>query len=120
MPWQKVNRVLVGAAIATEGVLNDPTPFVLQKGLEDFYVAYELNAYTLDLTHMTKIYSELHQNIQDACNESSLEILSPHYSAVRDGNETTIPKNYRDKRYKIPGFHLNGVNLFPKKNNDDA
>lgn len=42
---------------------------------------------------MAQIYSDLHQNIQDKFNEAGIEIMSPHYMAVRDGNETTIPKD---------------------------
>ncbi|MEM9137083.1 MAG: mechanosensitive ion channel family protein, partial [Cyanobacteria bacterium P01_F01_bin.42] len=114
VPWEKVHRVLIDAAIKTTGVLNDPEPFVLQKGLEDFYVSYELNAYTLKPTRMAQIYSELHQHIQDGCNENDIEILSPHYSAVRDGNETTIPESYRESGYEPPGFRLGGFNLLPK------
>ena len=114
VPWEKVHRVLIQAALDTPGVLNDPSPFVLQKGLEDFYVAYELNAYTLKPTQMSRIYSDLHQNIQDICNEHEIEILSPHYSAVRDGNETTIPESYRDAHYQPPGFRLDGFTLLPK------
>ena len=37
----------------------------------------------------------LHQNIQDKFNEAGIEIMSPHYMAVRDGNETTTPKEYQ-------------------------
>ena len=33
------------------------------------------------------------QNIQDYFNEAGIEIMSPHYMAMRDGNETPIPKN---------------------------
>ena len=41
---------------------------------------------------MTQIYSNLYQSIQDVFTEADIEIMSPHYMAVRDGNETTIPK----------------------------
>lgn len=44
---------------------------------------------------MAQIYSDLHQNIQDKFNEAGIEIMSPHYMAVRDGNETTTPKEYQ-------------------------
>jgi len=37
----------------------------------------------------------LHQNIQDKFNEAGIEIMSPHYMAVRDGNESTTPKEYQ-------------------------
>jgi len=59
---------------------------------------------------MAKTYSTLHQNIQDKFNEAGVEIMSPHYSALRDGNQTAIPNDYLPKDYKIPGF-----NIFPGK-----
>jgi hypothetical protein len=40
---------------------------------------------------MALIYSELHKNILDAFNGAGIEILSPQYNAVRDGNPSTIP-----------------------------
>ena len=43
-----------------------PAPFVLQKGLSDYYPVYELNAYTREPTGMAEIYSDLHASIQDA------------------------------------------------------
>lgn len=55
---------------------------------------------------MANIYSELHQNIQDQCNEADIEILSPHYSAIRDGNHNTIPADYLPENYQAPGFRL--------------
>lgn len=95
IPWRQVYDVLVAAAVKTPGILVEPAPFVLQSGLDDFYVRYELNAYTSDPSVMAKTYSSLHENIQDACNESGLEILSPHYRALRDGSELTLPAAYR-------------------------
>ncbi|MFS2664139.1 hypothetical protein AAH091_02945, partial [Candidatus Bacteroides intestinigallinarum] len=35
------------------------------------------------------------RKIQDKFNEAGIEIMSPHYMAVRDGNETTTPKEYQ-------------------------
>jgi small-conductance mechanosensitive channel len=81
-------------------------PFILQTALNDFYVSYELNVYTKNVSKMAKIYSDLHQNIQDTFNEGGIEIMSPHYGAHRDGNETTIPSSYRDSDYKVPSFRL--------------
>jgi small-conductance mechanosensitive channel len=82
---------LLGAAAATEGVLKDPAPFVLQKGLEDFYVTYEINVHTDEPRKMNFIYSVLHQNIQDAFAAAGVEIMSPHYRAMRDGNALAVP-----------------------------
>nr|MDJ0798993.1 mechanosensitive ion channel [Calothrix sp. MO_167.B12] len=110
VPWRKVHQVLIDAALVTSHLRSQPPPFVLQTSLNDFYVSYELNAYTNNPTIMAKIYSELHQNIQDKCNEADIEILSPHYSAMRDGNQTTIPADYLPKDYKAPGFRFSPLN----------
>jgi small-conductance mechanosensitive channel len=85
MPWRTIHELLIGAAGDTKEVLDDPEPFVLQKALQDFYVEYELNAYTGDPRKIPATYSELHQNIQDRFNEAGLEILSPHFRALRRG-----------------------------------
>lgn len=107
VPWQNIHEALLQAADRTEMILKEPKPFVLQTSLEDFYVAYEINAYTKDANKQAKIYSDLHSNIQDCCNEAGIEILSPHYRAARDGNQSTIPESYLPKDYKIPSFNFN-------------
>ena len=71
---------------------DDPAPFVLQTALEDDYVAYELNTFTKNAGLRPKIYSELHANILDAFHGAGVEITSPHYRAVRDGNTPAIAK----------------------------
>ena len=106
VPWKTVHEALIEAAIRTEALSNTPKPFVLQTSLDDNYVSYEINAYTKVVAKQAVIYSELHQNIQDVCNEMGIEILSPHYRANRDGNMTTIPKDYLDKNYKAPSFNI--------------
>jgi small-conductance mechanosensitive channel len=107
VPWKQVHQALLDAADRTDMVLKDPQPFVLQTSLEDFYVAYQINAYTREPNKQAVMYSQLHQNIQDCCNESGIEILSPHYRAARDGNMSTIPANYLDKDYQVPRFNVN-------------
>jgi len=93
--WRDVHEVMIEAATRTSEIIDDPKPFVLQTALNDFNVAYELNAYTKSPTKMGGTYSELHQNLQDCLNEKGIEILSPHYRVERSSNETTIPKAYR-------------------------
>jgi small-conductance mechanosensitive channel len=94
VPWRQVHELLIDAALATPGILKDPKPFVLQTSLDDYYVSYELNAYTKDPTWMARTYSALHQNIQDKFTEAQVEIMSPSYAAFRNGNQTTIPDAY--------------------------
>jgi len=90
-PWREVHSALIEAAARTTGITSEKPAFVLQTSLDDFYVAYQLNAYTREAEVVAPIYSELHQNIQDVFAERKIEIMSPHYRAERDGNESTIP-----------------------------
>jgi len=108
-PWRTVHRLLLSAASATEEILAEPSPFVLQTGLSDFYVNYQINAYTAEAAHMMKIYGELHQNIQDKFNEAGVEICSPHFSSLRDGNRITIPDAYVPETYRAPGFRVSAT-----------
>ncbi len=89
-PWRNVHELLLRAAQNTAGILQEPKPFILQTALNDFFVTYQLNAYTSEASKMANIYSELHQNIQDSFNQGGIEILSPHYMQLRDGNLSTI------------------------------
>jgi small-conductance mechanosensitive channel len=107
-PWGTVHQLLMDAALATMHVLRTPAPFVLQTALNDFYVSYELNAYTDVPREMQFIYSDLHQNIQNKFNEAGVEICSPHFSALRDGNAITLPQQYRPPGYKAPAFRMDG------------
>lgn len=93
IPWRKTHQLLIEAALNTPGVVDDPRPFVLETSLQDYYPVYQVNAYIKDANQLAQVYSDLHQNIQDRFNEEGIEIMSPHYIATRDGNETTIPKD---------------------------
>jgi small-conductance mechanosensitive channel len=104
-PWRDVHAALIAAAKATPGVVATPAPFVLQTSLNDFYVAYEINAYSKE-PDLPLAYSALHQNIQDAFNAAGIEIMSPHFSALRDGNTTTIPEASRPAGYQAQRFRV--------------
>jgi small-conductance mechanosensitive channel len=106
VPWKKMHQALLNAADRTESLQKEPKPFVLQTSLDDFYVSYQINGYTRETNRFNRIYSSLHQNIQDCCNEMGIEIMSPHYRSARDGNATTIPADYLPKDYKAPGFNM--------------
>ncbi|UAB82945.1 mechanosensitive ion channel family protein [Zunongwangia sp. SCSIO 43204] len=106
IPYKTVYAALIEAALRTNLIEKQPKPFVLQTSLDDFYVSYQLNAYTKHANKQALIYSDLHQNIQDCCNEMDIEILSPHYRAQRDGNMTTIPKDYLPNDYEAPSFNV--------------
>lgn len=109
-PWKDVHHLLIQAALACNGIIKDKQPFVLQTSLDDWYVSYQINAYTNEPNKMAQTYSDLHQNIQDKFNEAGVEIMSPHYQTLRDGNDTTIPEFYRPDNYKTPKFGVNNTN----------
>ena len=109
VPWAQVHQALIDAALASPMLLKEPKPFVLQTSLDDFYVSYQLNAYTRNAGSMAIIYSNIHQNIQDKFNEAGIEILSPHYRAQRDGNMVTIPAGYLPTDYQAPAFRVEQV-----------
>ena len=80
-------------------------------------MAYELNAYTDAPEIMPRVYSELHQNIQNTFNEGGVEIMSPHYTQIRDGNHTTIPADYLPPDYEAPAMRITNVEPLDKKGN---
>ena len=87
-------KPLLSAAANTPGVVVEPKPFVLQTELSDFYVAYELNAYTKTPNSMARVYSDLHQNIQDEFNTHGVQIMSPQYLARATGPVVVAPEHW--------------------------
>jgi small-conductance mechanosensitive channel len=105
-PWRKIHELLVEAALATPDILREPRPFVWQTSLNDFYVSYEINAYTASPAAMLDTYAALHASIQDAFFAAGVEIMSPHYTSVRDGNTAAIPEAFRGPGYQAPAFRI--------------
>lgn len=104
--WRQIHELLIKAALATELIEKEPAPFVFQTSLDDFYVRYQINAYTdaPNAQHIT--YSILHQNIQDVFNEAGVEIMSAHYKYIRDGNQSTVPLDHLPEDYIAPAFRV--------------
>ena len=82
VPWKTVHSLLIEAAKATKGILDTPEPYVLQKSLDDFYVNYEINAYTEKPNLQATLYSELHQNIQNKFNSNGVDLITPYFNAT--------------------------------------
>ncbi len=93
------------------GILKEPKPFVWQTALNDFYVTYEINAYTDSPRDMIDIYAALHARIQDAFYAAGVEIMSPHFTALRDGNTIAIPEPSRPPGYRARGFRVEGAGV---------
>ncbi len=94
VPWQLIKKIMESAALDTPGIKKNPKPFMRTTALDDFYVEYEINAFTADAKNMTRIYSDLHQNLLKRFFEAGVEIMSPHIFARRDGIDTQMPSDY--------------------------
>ena len=81
VPWRDVHDILIRAAVKTSFIEEKPKPFVLQRSLDDFYVTYEINAYTKEVEKLLLIYSLLNQNIQDEFRNAGINMCSPQYIA---------------------------------------
>jgi small-conductance mechanosensitive channel len=78
-PWQTIHEILINAALETDNVLKRPKPFVLQTGLDNFYVRYQINCYTKEVSMVPQIYAELYENIQNGFNKAGLDMTTPYY-----------------------------------------
>ena len=78
-PWRQVEAMLLLAAGRTEGLSQEPPPFVNQLSLGDFAITYELNAYTRTPERMPQLYTALHRHILDVFNEHGVVIMTPAY-----------------------------------------
>jgi small-conductance mechanosensitive channel len=80
-PWRQVHAMLIQAATATPGVINEPPPRVYQTKLSDFYPEYHLvcQATNTDQHQRIEVLSALHANVQDEFNRNGVQIMSPHY-----------------------------------------
>lgn len=105
-PWRHIHELLIKAALATDLIEKNPLPFVLQTSLNDFYVSYQINAYTRVANQLHNTQSHLHQNIQDMFNEAGVEIMSAHYKYIRDGNQSTVPPDHLPEDYVAPSFRV--------------
>lgn len=90
-PWILVHEMLKKAAKDSTLIAKDREPFILQTALNDYHISYELNAYTSHADSLPRVYSELHQNIQNEFAKNGVEIMSPGFHVVRNKPENTVP-----------------------------
>lgn len=95
VPWQKVKDIMESAALATPGIKHKPHPFLMITALDDFYVEYEINAYTDEAVKLPAVYSALHGNLLNRFFEEGVEIMSPHIYARRDGIDLQMPESFK-------------------------
>lgn len=90
IPWRTVHQLLLGAARRTEGLRTDPSPYVLQTALSDFYIEYELRAAVVVPAGRTRVLGVLLSNVLDDFDAAGVQILSPHHSHLHGAVTATV------------------------------
>ncbi len=119
-PWRRVQALLIAAARGSPGLEEEPAPFVLQRALDDFYVRYQLNAYCRDPAPLPAILAALHERIQDQFAAAGVEIMSPHYTALRDGHAIAYPEAFQKPgvepgRFRVETVAARGADAAPAR-----
>ncbi|MFD2556852.1 mechanosensitive ion channel family protein [Sphingobacterium tabacisoli] len=104
VPWQTFHELAKVAVARTELLETTPEPFIFQSSLDDYYVTYQINAYTRHPHRQAFIYSELHKHVMDVFHEAGIGMVSPKYHAVRDGAIKDMPEKYRG--VPLRSFHV--------------
>ena len=91
VPWRQVHELMLSAARSVAGITDELEPFVLQTSLNDFHISYELNAFVRDPASYRETLSAVLAALQDQFAAAGVEILSPGYHSIRNGNRSTLP-----------------------------
>src|SRR4029453_6480994 len=92
VPWRQVHELLLLAASRTPDIYQEPPPRVLQRGLCNLYVQYDLLAHLEEGKNRAVVISALHAQIQDAFNEQGAQIMSPHFES-QPKRPVLVPKS---------------------------
>ncbi|WP_254953192.1 MULTISPECIES: mechanosensitive ion channel family protein [unclassified Cyanobium] len=92
VPWRRVHALMLAAAGSVAGLTDEVAPFVLQTSLNDFHISYELTAFVRAPDTYRQTLSDVLAALQDQFAAADVEILSPGYHAIRNGNASTVPK----------------------------
>ncbi|WP_255092402.1 mechanosensitive ion channel family protein [Synechococcus sp. J7-Johnson] len=92
VPWRRVHELMLAAAKSVKGISDEVEPYVIQTSLNDFHISYELNAFVIGADTYRETLSDVLAALQDHFAAAEVEILSPGYHAIRNGNASTVPK----------------------------
>ena len=104
--WRTVHELLKKAALQTPHILSDPEPFVVETELGDYAVSYTLIAFTEAPEKARLTRAAVRRNALDLFNADGIEIMTPSVSALRDGNQPAIPRDFNPKPFQLPGFEV--------------
>jgi small-conductance mechanosensitive channel len=119
-PWRQVEALLLLAAERTEGLLKTPRPFVLERGLGDFAVNYEINAYVADAIGIPRRYAALHRNILVVFNEYGVQIMTPAYEGDPEQPKVVRVEDWYAAPARRPGEPESPVSPVNRERSDAA
>ncbi|MFH1404114.1 MAG: mechanosensitive ion channel family protein [Candidatus Altiarchaeota archaeon] len=90
-----VEKLLIESAKATDGILEEPEPFVLITSLDDYNVKYEVNGYSDKPQSKVKIETDLRYNIISDFTRCGVQIMSPAFINIKNmiGIDKVIPEH---------------------------
>jgi small-conductance mechanosensitive channel len=74
---QLVEKALLEAAEAVQGVLAEPKPYVWITGFGNYAVEYTLYVFINDIRRLREIDAELHRKVLDTCKKYEVDISTP-------------------------------------------
>lgn len=100
-PWKQVHDLLLKVAYRTENISKKQKPFILQDRIHDLSVDYQLNIYIKDASLMSKVYSDLRQNVQDVFDEAGISLFTPIYYSNTEERNSTKKNNSSSKNENV-------------------
>ncbi|MFC1487977.1 mechanosensitive ion channel family protein, partial [Thermoproteota archaeon] len=75
---EKIEKLLLKAAIGVEGVLKEPKPHVLVTNLLNFSVEYTLYVFTSQIKRLPIIESNLKLKVLEVCAKNGIDLTTPN------------------------------------------
>ncbi|MEL7314693.1 MAG: mechanosensitive ion channel family protein [Cyanobacteria bacterium J06559_3] len=113
-PPNKVKRVLIGAALETEGILNQPTPEVQTISYDDFAITYKVRLYLPNYENVPRIRDEFMTRIWYAARRNNLTIPFP----IRTVYHHDVPPTNPDEVVAKLGSYLRSLPSFAAISHD--
>lgn len=90
LTYEKVEKVLLEAATAVEGVLKEPKSYVRVTDLLNFSVEYTLYVFISDIRKIPIIDSNLKRTVLDVCRKHGIDLSTPNLIQSVDGKSNNI------------------------------
>jgi len=75
---EEIKTLLIEAASKTSGIISDnPKPYVILKGFDDFAAVYELRAYSERVNDYFRIQSDIRENIYEVFVQKHIDLTTP-------------------------------------------